>query len=289
MADRDSEEPGDGGTSPDQLRPDDLEAIRTGMLAGGRPISTIRAIAPTDEVSRSLNLLLAPRWHVEVDIGRSEREDLGAFLAGITRSARAVCLIRTAAGNGTGFMIDASTVITNNHVFTGDPDVLAGRGDAESATAVFGYENDTDGRPKATSEYTLAPVQGFLASLDLDYAVSRVSGDPGSTWGWLRLPDSNDLAVGDDVYVIQHPRGLPKQISFAANTVTAMTDDRVQYTADTLRGSSGAPVFDRRWSLVAVHHANVLVTDPAGREVTRNQGVLAPVIRDDLARAGWTV
>jgi V8-like Glu-specific endopeptidase len=60
--------------------------------------------------------------------------------------------------------------------------------------------------------------------------------------------------VGDDVFVIQHPRGGPKQIVMANNEVDFVDDTIVHYSTDTLPGSSGSPVFDWQWRLVALHH-----------------------------------
>jgi endonuclease G len=34
-----------------------------------------------------------------------------------------------------------------------------------------------------------------------------------------------------------------------------MTDTRVRYVADTMHGSSGSPVFNRNWEIVALHHS----------------------------------
>jgi len=48
----------------------------------------------------------------------------------------------------------------------------------------------------------------------------------------------------------------------------------VQYLTDTLPGSSGSPVFDKDWRLVALHHSGGWIPEPGSRDrVFRNQGI----------------
>ncbi len=37
--------------------------------------------------------------------------------------------------------------------------------------------------------------------------------------------------------------------------MTEVFENRVRYTTDTEPGSSGSPVFNNRWDLIAIHHA----------------------------------
>jgi V8-like Glu-specific endopeptidase len=57
------------------------------------------------------------------------------------------------------------------------------------------------------------------------------------------------------VTIIQHPSGGPKQIALNENRVTNIYRHYLQYTTDTLPGSSGSPVFNDDWKVVALHHA----------------------------------
>ena len=70
------------------------------------------------------------------------------------------------------------------------------------------------------------------------------------------------------------PLGGPKQIALTSNQVINIYDHRVQYVTDTLPGSSGAPVFNAGWEVVAVHHAGgQLLKSPAGDRVFANEGI----------------
>lgn len=226
---------------------------------------------------------------VEVDIGPSTRIPWPDFIRGAANSARAVALVRTRAGVGTGFLIGSSTLITNNHVFTGTQEILASAADADGATAVFNYEQDSNGKFEQEDVYALRPTSLFHASTTLDYAICGVERTPGQTWGEITLPEASDFAPGDDVYIIQHPRGAPKQVAASGNQITFVDDPIIQYTTDTLRGSSGSPVFDFRWRLIAIHHANKEVADDSGNPYFRNEGILISAISRDLAKAGIDV
>jgi V8-like Glu-specific endopeptidase len=58
------------------------------------------------------------------------------------------------------------------------------------------------------------------------------------------------------VYVIGHPEGsLSVKISIRDNHLLDYDATLVHYRAPTQPGSSGSPVFDKRWNLIALHHA----------------------------------
>jgi V8-like Glu-specific endopeptidase len=73
------------------------------------------------------------------------------------------------------------------------------------------------------------------------------------------------------VYIVQHPYGGPKKFNLTSNKVTFLNDRTIQYLTTTVPGSSGAPVFDERWEVIALHHAAATVgTDGS---VFRNEGI----------------
>ena len=78
----------------------------------------------------------------------------------------------------------------------------------------------------------------------------------------------------DPVAIIQHPGGMVKQVSLHNNLVTMAAETRLQYLTDTLKGSSGAPIFDRNWWVVEL----ILLELPyryrtTGGQAARNEGV----------------
>lgn len=67
----------------------------------------------------------------------------------------------------------------------------------------------------------------------------------------LGLQKDNGLP-GSRVAIIQHPRGRKKEIVLRNNRVTELTSNNATYEADTDYGSSGSPVFNSNWELVAI-------------------------------------
>jgi V8-like Glu-specific endopeptidase len=106
---------------------------------------------------------------------------------------------------------------------------------------------------------------------------------PLDSWGKLELSSDPPPGVGEHVVIIQHPGGGAKQIALTANQVVNLFEHRLQYTTDTLPGSSGSPVFNDAWKVVALHHAGGnLVTNPRGDRMFANQGILMAKILERL-------
>ena len=66
-----------------------------------------------------------------------------------------------------------------------------------------------------------------------------------------------------------------KQISLYHNIVTSAGVREVQYLTDTLKGSSGSPVFNSNWDIVALHHSggNKKIEDDITISKYRNVGI----------------
>jgi len=78
---------------------------------------------------------------------------------------------------------------------------------------------------------------------------------PGETWGQLQLISPLVYATGEHVNIVQHPRGRRKEVALQKNNISNIYTNRIRYTTDTEPGSSGSPVFDNEWDLIAIHHA----------------------------------
>ena len=95
---------------------------------------------------------------------------------------------------------------------------------------------------------------------ELDFAVLRLAEHQSRTP--LRLytdPVPFTPGVNFPVNIIQHPDGQPKRVAFRNNLVSAVDDSTIRYFTDTDRGSSGAPVCDDVWRVVALHRGAVPV------------------------------
>lgn len=149
---------------------------------------------------------------------------------------------------GTGFMVSPGLLMTNHHV-------LPNLDLARKARVLFDYEDDEHGRQLSPQLFLAQPDRYFLNNELLDVAIVAVDGDPGRRWGTIPLRHRpSAIGPGARVNLIQHPRGGSKQIVMHGNEVVAVTDAAIHYLADTEGGSSGSPVFNDRWELVALHH-----------------------------------
>ena len=181
--------------------------------------------------------------------------------------------------NGTGFLISPRLMMTNHHV-------LASTLDAEENMVEFEY-GDVPEAPALA--FRFAPAEFFLTSPVEEFdctvvAVEPVNNDgiPLARFGVAKLGGhENALQVGERVNIIHHPAGGLKQVSirdnFVADEYPEIDPVYWLYASDTERGSSGSPVFDENWQVVALHHAGVAVDDPeevnAYRQILQSLGV----------------
>lgn len=85
----------------------------------------------------------------------------------------------------------------------------------------------------------------------LDYAILRLNGTPGATFG-ISAVATSDAAVGAAITIIGHPNAEPKQIE--AGTVASRSTNYLRYgNLDTLGGSSGSGILDSSGRIVGVH------------------------------------
>jgi endonuclease G len=164
-------------------------------------------------------------------------------------------------GWGSGFLIaldgGGGVLLTNHHVF---PNADAAR----HSLAQFNVESGLDDTLKIYQEFALEPSKLFYANEKMDFAVvavsprSRTSNSPLTRYGCLPLLDvPGKASVGEWLTIIQHPGGQPKQVCVRENRLIKRDTDVLWYSTDTLGGSSGSPVFNNDWYVVALHHSGV--------------------------------
>ncbi|MDH6229031.1 endonuclease [Streptomyces sp. MJP52] len=166
--------------------------------------------------------------------------------------------------HGTGFMVSPSLLMTNNHV-------LRTADEAARAVIEFNFQAGLDGRPLNPAVFPLEPQKFFATDRDLDFTVVAVAGrnqanEELAEFHWLPLDGAEGKAVlGEFVNIIQHPNGEPKQLALRENQIVDVLDRFLHYVTDTAPGSSGSPVFNDQWEVVALHHSAVPKTDGEGR------------------------
>lgn len=184
-----------------------------------------------------------------------------SFLQKGIKCSRAVAKIEIIRGGnnidvGTGFLakvegIEELFFITNYHVINKKEDI-------EITNVLFDYERDVHGNIKSHTCFKIdSDSYWWLSStINLDVCICRLAAtdEELAAFGYLELKDKT-VHKNDFVNIIQHPGGDYKQISLYHNIVTHTTERVIQYLTDTLKGSSGAPVFDSDWNIVALHHS----------------------------------
>lgn len=192
-------------------------------------------------------------------------------------------------GFASGFLVAPGLLLTNWHALR-TPDWARG------ATLTMDAEDGIDGIPKSPRVFKLEPERLFISDSDLDFAFVAVApravdGTPLNRYGYLRLfGDSGKIIRGEYATIIQHPDGRQKHIASRNNKITVYPYDDdlsdaekpannfLYYSTDTLKGSSGSPVFSDQWFVVALHRRGV-------PETRKEKGDLVVVRKNDQPAA----
>jgi len=177
-------------------------------------------------------------------------------------------------GYGTGSMISPNLMLTNHHV-------LDTAQAAATSQVEFDYQDGIDGKLLNVTTFGLDPDRFFLADEALDFAIVavRAGTEELAPFGFNRLIKSDGkVLVGEFVTIVQHPRGEKKQVALRENRVIDGPDRYVHYSADTEPGSSGSPVFNDQWEVVALHHASVKAPEHTEFGGILNEGIRVSAI-----------
>lgn len=217
------------------------------------------------------------RKEIEADISQHfEKISGGAdflparFLYRGAEAAASVCRINLPGGFGTGFLVSTTSfIMTNNHV-------IADKEEAREAVAEFQFEEG-----EASLTVNLNPDRYFVTSKELDFTIVGCDDPALADFQPIRLlRNPSTVTRGEKVNIVQHPRGRPKEVALHNNDVLRVKDKVVWYKTDTEPGSSGSPVFNNAWDLVALHHAGWVENG-----VTTNEGVrMAAIVSHLMAR-----
>jgi endonuclease G, mitochondrial len=163
--------------------------------------------------------------------------------------------------DGTGWLLTDQLIMTNKHVVEArkrgenppsDADLLL---QGANTQIQFGYDTEDVAPPAVPT----AKLEAW--DTDLDFAILRLAA--AATHKPLRLRNQS-VVFSDGIYVplniIQHPgANAPKKIAIRNNLLTAADQTTIRYFTDTLPGSSGSPVFDDAWRVIALHRGSVSV------------------------------
>lgn len=186
---------------------------------------------------------------------------------------------------GTGWLLTDSLVMTNHHVINARKDGEPPAEPADFQLQGMGTSIITDFDIEEAEEFPPVKVEALEAwDAALDYAIIRI---PPTGRKPLRRTRSI-LQFNNDpipVNIIQHPGGRAKRYGIRNNLVCASTPQELRYFTDTETGSSGSPVLDDKWEVVALHRAakyveNVMFQGKSTAYV--NVGTHLKLIMDDI-------
>jgi endonuclease G, mitochondrial len=206
---------------------------------------------------------------IERILGKNDLMSVRYFELGV-RVARSVGRIhvRTPKGSGfgTGFLVSPQLVLTNNHV-------LEDASIAGSSKVEFDFQEGPDGKLRTSIFLNFDPASFFVTDKTLDFSLVALKGDVGpiAKMGFNGLSaEEGKVIVGEYVSIIQHPSGERKQLALRENQIVDVLDNFLHYKTDTSPGSSGSPVFNDQWEVVALHHSGIPRKDSSGRILTRD-------------------
>lgn len=143
---------------------------------------------------------------------------------------------------GTGVLVGKDVLLTCYHVFRTSM--------VKRAWVRFNYQ---EGGYNELPGYLFELDLDFLRSSDRpDYALVRIKREPSQR---VVEPVSALLDEGQEIRLIHHPRGEYVAIS-EVGQIARVGEDYIDHNINSYEGSSGGPIFDREWQLVAINRGN---------------------------------
>lgn len=211
----------------------------------------------------------------EAIIGRNELLDFAFFSKGqlVGKSVGRILVPRFEGGNqhlladgkpwimnGTVWMIAKDLAITNHHVINarnGD-EAPANAADLQKQAGEAVLQFDYNAAGVTPTSIRVAKLLAHDPALDFALLSLNAGGPEPLRIAPARL--SLDATSWQPLNIIQHPLGGPKKIGVRSNIARTADNDAVRYFTDTDFGSSGSPVCDDSWQVVALHRGAEHVT-----------------------------
>lgn len=205
-----------------------------------------------------------------------------------------VCRISVKGVPGTGFLVAPNVVLTCYHVvdtfienkrpgtdinvwFDYQPGKAAPSGELHALHDDWLIDHST---PSSLDELAFDAAARPDPN-ELDYALLRLRDDPGKTRGFIKVPTGEPLLAKESpLTILQYAAFQPFEIAMSPEGMQGLNGNktRMWHKVNTLDGSSGAPIFDLNWNLVAMHRD--YVTSPPGMGLKLNVAVPIARIRE---------
>lgn len=246
----------------------------------GEFVAGLFAAYPLHDTSAARNRPI-DRWHGidsaedvrEKIIGENTLRDIRVLELAL-EAAKAVVRVGLPSGSGSGFMVASDLLMTNHHVIKSKQDVAR-------AECTFNYELDRAGKVRDPITVGALADGMFHTHPDLDYTIVQLRNPPEFGSPLKLRPEM--VRRDERVSIIQHPGGHFKKISMQNNFVAYADRQVVRYTTSTEPGSSGSPVFNDAFEVIAIHHSGGDLEEPGtGRRYLRNAGSSMIAVLDDL-------
>lgn len=283
----------------------DLKSI---VLSDRPSLATLGAIPPVIEISTPGGTTMpAPGALEQLINAEAGFSDVPGFLRELAAAdARTARVLIGGHPAGTGFLVGNALLLTNYHVAASiqvGSDVTVEFDGPQAGGRKLGLADtnwmvcQSTHRSKAEELGADGPASGAW-----DYALLRLREDVGGqplgptpngpgqgTRGWYQLePENYTFELEEPLLIVGHPKGLEvTQLSLASPSRARLTKSgtRVRYLTNTEAGSSGSPVFNKKWRVVALHHGAGPTKYPGELDVPGgdfNQGIPVALIAADL-------
>ena len=276
----------------DQQRVYELSSsFQVPLPASTDPSSTNRRVTLSRFPERIRNEILASQVRERLESlynrGITHYVDPHFFMGG-HQAINAVCRIEfDKRGEGTGFLVAPDLVLTNYHVFRPEGTSYDLHDRARHCQVRFGAMRDKEGSEEPGKLFKLHQ-NWLVASSDdyaLDYLLLRLTPTTHGIIKPVSIAPKTDVVYKDTfVNIIHHPLRGAMEVSLRCNEVVEVEPQRIYYLADTEEGSSGAPVFDDHWRVVALHRSGG-EKDASGRLLRKaNSGIPIHLIMNKITR-----
>lgn len=163
---------------------------------------------------------------------------------------------------GTGVLVDSQILLTCKHVFERILD-----DEQDHAWVRFGYKTGKYGVELGeVFELDKKSIENYdtQSNYSLDYTLVRITRKPGFR---VALLSNEVLNTTQNIRLVHHPRGEPVQISDVGQVVQ-VDEEYIRHNIKADYGSSGAPIFDLNWHIVAIHRGNLALSRSYAHGVT---------------------